>query len=78
VKVAVVAHSGKVLGGGLLELRRVLEAEGVDEPIWYEVAKSRKPPAQVRRALDEGAELVFAWVATGWFSAASMCSAARR
>jgi len=29
MKVAVVAHSGKTLGGGLLELRRLLEAEGV-------------------------------------------------
>jgi YegS/Rv2252/BmrU family lipid kinase len=64
VKVAVVAHSGKTLGGGLLELRRVLEAEGI-EPIWSEVPKSRKAPAQVRRALDEGAELVFAWGGDG-------------
>jgi diacylglycerol kinase (ATP) len=64
VKVAVVAHSGKTLGGGLLELRRVLEAEGID-PIWSEVPKSRKAPAQVRRALDDGAELVFAWGGDG-------------
>jgi diacylglycerol kinase (ATP) len=65
VKVAVVAHSGKSIGGGLTELRRVLEAEGVDEPLWYEVPKSRKAPARVRRALDEGAELVFAWGGDG-------------
>jgi diacylglycerol kinase (ATP) len=65
MKVAVVAHSGKTLGGGLSELRRVLEAEGVDEPFWSEVPKSRKAPAQVRRALDEGAELVFAWGGDG-------------
>jgi diacylglycerol kinase (ATP) len=65
VKVAVVAHSGKTLGGGLAELRRVLAAEGVDDPLWYEVPKSRKAPAQVRRALKEGAELVFAWGGDG-------------
>jgi YegS/Rv2252/BmrU family lipid kinase len=65
VKVAVVAHSGKSLGGGLTELRRVLEEEGVDEPLWYEVPKSRKAPARIRRALDEGAELVFAWGGDG-------------
>jgi diacylglycerol kinase (ATP) len=65
VKVAVVAHSGKSIGGGLTELRRVLEAEGVDEALWYEVPKSRKAPAQVRRAVDEGAELVFAWGGDG-------------
>ena len=62
MKVAVIAHSGKTLGGGLPELRRVLEAEGVEEPFWCEIPKSRKAPAQVRRALAEGAELVFAWV----------------
>ncbi|MDP9286358.1 MAG: diacylglycerol kinase family lipid kinase, partial [Actinomycetota bacterium] len=65
MKVAVVAHSGKTLGGGLPELRRVLAAEGVDEPLWCEVPKSSKAPAQVRRALDEGAELVFAWGGDG-------------
>jgi YegS/Rv2252/BmrU family lipid kinase len=65
VKVAVVAHSGKSLGGGLPELRRVLEAEGVTDPFWCEVPKSRKAPAQVRRALDDGAELIFAWGGDG-------------
>jgi diacylglycerol kinase (ATP) len=65
VKVAVVAHSGKTLGGGLPELRRVLEAEGVGDPLWYEVPKSRKAPAQIRRALAEGVELVFAWGGDG-------------
>ncbi|MCW2965574.1 MAG: diacylglycerol kinase family lipid kinase [Actinomycetia bacterium] len=65
MKVAVIAHSGKTLGGGLPELRRVLEATGVDNPFWCEVAKSRKAPAQVRRALDEGAELIIAWGGDG-------------
>ena len=65
VKLAVVAHSGKTLGGGLPELRRVLEAAGVADPFWCEVPKSRKAPAQVRRALDEGAELIVAWGGDG-------------
>ncbi len=65
MKVAVIAHSGKTLGGGLPELRRVLSAHGVDEPLWYEVPKSRKAPSQVHRALKEGAELVFAWGGDG-------------
>ncbi|MCW2962889.1 MAG: diacylglycerol kinase family lipid kinase [Actinomycetia bacterium] len=65
MKVAVIAHSGKTLGGGLAELRRVLEAAGVDNPFWCEVAKSRNAPAQIRRARDDGAELIIAWGGDG-------------
>jgi YegS/Rv2252/BmrU family lipid kinase len=65
MKVAVIAHAGKSLGGGLSELRRVLEAEGVDDLLWCEVPKSRRAPAQVRRAVDDGAGLVFAWGGDG-------------
>ncbi len=65
VKVAVIAHAGKTLGGGLPELRRVLEAAGVADPFWCEVPKSCKAPAQVRRALDKGAELIIAWGGDG-------------
>ena len=63
--VAVVAHSGKTLGGGLLELRRELERQGVSEPMWYEVPKSRKAPKRVREALDAGADLIFVWGGDG-------------
>jgi diacylglycerol kinase (ATP) len=65
MKVAVVAHAEKTLGGGLPELRRVLEAEGVTDPLWYEVPKAKKAPTQVRRALEEGADLIFAWGGDG-------------
>ena len=65
MKVAVIAHSGKTLGGGLAELRRVLAAERIEDPIWIEVPKSRKAPPQVLRAVEEGAELVFAWGGDG-------------
>jgi YegS/Rv2252/BmrU family lipid kinase len=64
-RVAVVAHAGKTTGGGLVELRRVLERSGIADPLWYEVPKSRKAPKQVKRALEEGAELVFAWGGDG-------------
>ena len=63
--VAVVAHSGKTVGGGLLELRRELERQGVSEPMWYEVPKSRKAPKRVREALDAGADLIFVWGGDG-------------
>ena len=64
VNVAVVAHTGKTLGGGLLELRRTLQPEGVADPIWFEVPKSRKAPARSagRRA---GADLVYVWGGDG-------------
>jgi diacylglycerol kinase (ATP) len=65
MKVAVIAHAGKSFGGGLPALRRALEAEGIEDPFWVEVPKSKKAPAQVQRALDEGAELVFAWGGDG-------------
>ena len=63
--VAVIAHAGKTIGGGLLELRRELERQGVPDPLWHEVPKSRKAPAQIRRVLDEGADLIFVWGGDG-------------
>jgi len=65
VKVAVIAHAGKTFGGGLPELRRVLDAEGVHSPLWFEVPKSKKAPRQVGRALDGGADLVLVWGGDG-------------
>ncbi|MDR7278414.1 diacylglycerol/lipid kinase family protein [Catenuloplanes atrovinosus] len=63
--VAVIAHRRKVLGGGLDELRKLLTDEIHDELIWYEVPKSRKAPKKIRKALDEGAKLIFVWGGDG-------------
>ena len=63
--VAVIAHAGKSLGGGLEELRRELRRAGVVDPYWSEVPKSRFAPERVQRALAEGAELVFVWGGDG-------------
>jgi YegS/Rv2252/BmrU family lipid kinase len=63
--VAVVAHTGKQLGGGLDELREVLAQSGVPDPLWFEVPKSKKAPKQVRRALKQGVDLVFVWGGDG-------------
>jgi diacylglycerol kinase (ATP) len=63
--VAVVAHSGKSLGGGLAELRQRLEQAGVLEPMWFEVPKSKRAPKAVRKALARGADLVFVWGGDG-------------
>jgi len=65
MKVAVIAHNGKTFGGGLPELRRVLDAQGVREPIWHEVPKSKRAPREVRRAIADGAELILAWGGDG-------------
>ena len=64
-KVAVIAHAGKTIGGGLEELRIVLDRAGVKDPIWSQVPKSKYAPERVQRALDEGAELVFVWGGDG-------------
>ncbi|MFN8147100.1 MAG: diacylglycerol kinase family protein [Candidatus Nanopelagicales bacterium] len=63
--VAVVAHAKKTFGGGLGELRDVLEERGFANPLWYEVAKSRLIPEAARRALDDGADLVLVWGGDG-------------
>jgi diacylglycerol kinase (ATP) len=64
-RVAVVAHSRKSLGGGLPELRKVLAAEGVADPLWYQVKKSRRAPRYARRAAAEGAAVIFVWGGDG-------------
>ena len=64
-RVAVIAHAAKSFGGGLPKLRRELERQGVADPLWIEVPKSRFAPKQVKRALAEGAELLFVWGGDG-------------
>jgi YegS/Rv2252/BmrU family lipid kinase len=64
-RIAVIAHSGKTLDGGLGQLRADLAAAHVPEPRWYEVPKSKMAPKRVRTALDAGAELLFVWGGDG-------------
>jgi YegS/Rv2252/BmrU family lipid kinase len=63
--VAVVAHSRKSFGGGLPELRKILAREGVTDPLWYEVKKSRRAPEYARRAAAKGADVMFVWGGDG-------------
>ena len=63
--VAVVAHQNKTLGGGLAELREVLADRGFPGPIWYEASKSSEVPRLARRAMTEGADLLFVWGGDG-------------
>ena len=69
-KVAVIAHRGKTLGGGLDELRASIAAERTaagctGEVAWYEVTTSRKAPRKVGAALAGGADLIFVWGGDG-------------
>src|SRR6202046_2329276 len=63
--VAVVAHSSKSFGGGLPELRKLLADAGVTDPLWYEVAKSRRAPKFARRAAAKGVDVLFVWGGDG-------------
>jgi len=63
--IAVIAHQGKNLDGGLPELRKALADRGVIDPQWYEVERSRDAPKEVQRALRKGADLIFAWGGDG-------------
>jgi YegS/Rv2252/BmrU family lipid kinase len=65
IKTAVIAHAAKSFGGGLPTLRSELERQGIVDPLWIEVPKSRYAPKQVKRALAEGAELIFVWGGDG-------------
>jgi diacylglycerol kinase (ATP) len=63
--IAVVAHAGKTLDGGLTDLRSVLGRAGVDDPLWFEVPKSKFAPKCVAKAIDRGADLLFVWGGDG-------------
>jgi diacylglycerol kinase (ATP) len=64
-RVAVIAHTGKTLDGGLDELRRLIAAEGVKKLHWYEVPKSRKAPAKLAKALRHKLDLLIVWGGDG-------------
>jgi len=63
--VGVIAHAGKELGDGLGALRSSLSRNGVDEPPWREVPKSRFAPKQVSKLIDDGVDLLFVWGGDG-------------
>jgi YegS/Rv2252/BmrU family lipid kinase len=64
-RVAVIAHRGKTIDGGLPELRHALEQRGLTDVFWREVGKSRFAPKEVRKALASKAELLIVWGGDG-------------
>ena len=63
--IGVVAHNGKVLGGGLEELRAALADGGFADPPFEEVTKSRKAPKAVARLLEAGVDRLIVWGGDG-------------
>jgi diacylglycerol kinase (ATP) len=63
--IAVIAHAGKTLGGGLPELRRSLAADIGSEVPWFEIEKSRMAPSAAKRCLQGGADLILVWGGDG-------------
>ncbi|MGE5226394.1 MAG: diacylglycerol/lipid kinase family protein [Planctomycetaceae bacterium] len=63
--VGVIAHSNKQLGDGLGALRDALSEQGIDDPLWREVPKSKYVPKQVRKLVDDGVDLLFVWGGDG-------------
>jgi YegS/Rv2252/BmrU family lipid kinase len=63
--VAVLAHAGKTFGGGLPELRQLLADQGISDPMWFEVGKSKEAPRFARKVRKKGAGLVFVWGGDG-------------
>jgi diacylglycerol kinase (ATP) len=64
-RIAVTAHNGKTLGGGLSELRRTLADRGVAEIFWREVPKSRFAAKQVEKAIRRKVDVTFVWGGDG-------------
>ncbi|MGZ4133046.1 MAG: diacylglycerol/lipid kinase family protein [Actinomycetota bacterium] len=63
--VGVIAHSKKQLGDGLGALRAALSEQGIDDPLWREVPKSKYVPKQVRKLVEDGVDLLFVWGGDG-------------
>ncbi|MHB8633446.1 MAG: diacylglycerol/lipid kinase family protein [Thermoplasmatota archaeon] len=65
MKVAVVVHAGKPLGGGPEDLRVALKDAGVDDPDWREADSSKKAGKEAHHAIKAGADVLFVWGGDG-------------
>ncbi|MEP7059432.1 MAG: diacylglycerol kinase family protein [Actinomycetota bacterium] len=63
--VGVLAHSAKSMGGGLGEFRKTLATYGFNDPLWFEVEKSRFIPDRAKELVGAGADLIFVWGGDG-------------
>lgn len=65
MKIAVLAHSKKTMGGGLPELGAELKRRGHADVTWYEVTKSKKISKAARTAVAGGPDLFLLWGGDG-------------
>lgn len=65
MKITVVAHAKKSLGGGLKELRTELRRRGQPEVAWHVVMKSKQVPGAVRAAIATEPDLLLLWGGDG-------------
>jgi diacylglycerol kinase (ATP) len=65
MRIAVLAHAKKTVGGGLPELREELKRRGHSDATWHEVPKSKKVPEAARAALDRSPDLLLVWGGDG-------------
>jgi YegS/Rv2252/BmrU family lipid kinase len=64
-KIGVVAHREKMLGGGLGELRDLLDSAGFTAVEWHEVSRSKEAPEGLRTMIDGGVDRVLVWGGDG-------------
>src|SRR5690349_2547656 len=65
MRIAVVAHAKKSVGGGLPELRAELRRRGQTDVSWYEVPKSKYVPDALAKAFSDEPELIVLWGGDG-------------
>jgi diacylglycerol kinase (ATP) len=64
-RVAVIAHSGKAMEGGLGALRDELDRVGQADALWFEVPKSKYVAECVEKAVQAQADVIFVWGGDG-------------
>lgn len=65
MKIAVIAHRNKSLGGGLPALRAGLARRGHPHVGWFEVSRSKKVPAVMKAALADHPDVLVVWGGDG-------------
>jgi YegS/Rv2252/BmrU family lipid kinase len=65
MRIAVLAHAKKTVGGGLPELRAELQRRGHADALWCEIPKSKKAPKALRELLAERPDLLLVWGGDG-------------